>query len=182
MKLTTSFALPVRKTILIIFLISVLSSLVGIATIYHLGVDRVALLNESASMKHDVAILESKSKIVAKKNQHDTLQVDISSMRSRIDRINAISPIKGATVNQVLLAVENLLPVGVSIDRMSYSALDGQLHIIAETTDAELVYAFMKRIEQNTMFSSPELQQKPGQELTDRGVMQFEIHVMVKSS
>ena len=180
MKLTTNFALPVRKTMQAVYWLSLITSLAGLAFVYYLGLDRRTLLNENISIKRDVETLKDKSRAMTISPPYGSDSAfDIASVRSRIERINSISPIKGVSANQLLAAIEKILPDHVSVDRLSYSAIDGKLHIVAESADVERIYTFMKRLEQNPMFTSPELQQKPGQELMDSSVMQFEIDVVV---
>lgn len=162
------------------FIASILVSIIGLMFVYYLGMDRRSLLEESATMERIASGLESK---IGTLNDGGHSGVDMESLhetRRRIEDINGLTPIKSVSVNQLLVTIEDSLPNGVSIDRLSYSALDGQLQIIAATDDADLIYLFMKKLEQNPMFMSAELQQKPGAGLYGGKQPRYEIHAMAR--
>ena len=169
-----------RRILLAAFSASILVSIAGLIFVYHLGVDRRLLLEESATMKRIDSGLESKIGTLNDDGQSDMDITSLRETRRRIEEINGLTPIKSVSVNQLLVTIEASLPSGVSIDRLSYSALDGQLQIIAATDDADQIYLFMNTLEHNSMFLSAELQQKPGTGLYSGKQPRYEIHAMAR--
>lgn len=180
MKITTNFALPVRRTLLAVFLTSILVSIAGLMFVYYLGMDRRSLLEESTTMKRIASGLENKNGTLTEGGDSDLDMANLLETRRRIEDINALTPVKSVSVNQLLVTIEDSLPNGVSIDRLSYSALDGQLQIVAATDDADLIYLFMNKLEQNPMFLSAELQQKPGVGSYGSKQPRYEIHAVTR--
>lgn len=180
MRITTNFALPVRRMLLVAFLASILVSIAGLMFVYYLGMDRRSLLEESATMKRIASGLESKNGTLTEGGYSDLDMTSLHETRRRIEDINALTPVKSVSANQLLVTIEESLPNGVSIDRLSYSALDGQLQIVAATDDAELIYLFMNKLEHNPMFLSAELQQKPGTGLYGSKQPRYEIHAVAR--
>jgi hypothetical protein len=180
MKLTTNFAAPVRKTILAIYLISISVSIAGLMLIYQLGVDSNVLISENTTMKRVVVSLDDKASTIVDSSNHVLAVSDVMAVRRRIEQINSLTPIKSISTNQVLAAIEDIIPDGVRIERLSYSAIDGQLHMVTETKDADLIYLFMNKFEQHSMFSSPELHQKPASGLYHDQASLYEIHAVVR--
>lgn len=178
MKLKTNFALPIRTIILTVYLVSIFASALGAVAIYSLTLDRSVLLDENTALNSVLSQNDNADAMPANLDSYS--HIDIRNARNRIERINRISPIRGTSVNQLLSAVENTLPDGVVLLSLSYSAIDGQLHIAAETASVDSIYAYMKAIENNPMFTSPELQQKPGQGTLRGGKNRYEIHVVAR--
>lgn len=176
MRRTTNFAFPVRRAIFVVFLASIIMSFTGLFGIYYLGRNRSILLEESASLRQDITTLESKASSSRSSDTFSYTQSDVVNAQSRIERINSASPIRGSSVNRLLSTIESMLPEGVILHRLRYSSINGELHIVAETTDADKIYLFLERLEQSQKFSSPELQQRPGSEFRTDSATKYEIH------
>lgn len=182
MKLTTNFSLPIRKIMLATCMVSMSGSMAGLSVTYLLAQGRSELINKSSNLKANVIAFKEISDSMHADNKQTLSQPDIDNTRRRIEAINNLTPVKSITVTQLLSTIENLLPQGVSVGRLNYSSIDGQLHLVAETADADLIYTFMKRLEQSPIFVAPEMQQRPIQDTQTDGMTQYEIHVVARNS
>lgn len=180
MKLITNFTLPVRKVLLTVFLLSVATSVSFLIMAYHLGRDRGSLLTETEKLKEILSVLSDKANAIGSDSSQFMTASESLDVRYRIEQINSHTPIKGVSVNRLLGAIEETIPEGVRVNRLGYSALDGQLNLVAETDNPDRIYLFMKRLEQNSLFESPLLQQQPGFGSGSRDAAQYEIHVVVR--
>lgn len=179
MKLMTNFTLPIRKLLLTVFLLSITTSISFLMVAYHMGRDRGSLLNENKKLNEVLAVLSDKANTNRSDGQLKTAS-ERTSIRARIEQLNSHTPVKGVSVNHLLNAIEETIPEGVRVNRLGYSAIDGQLNLVAESDDPDRIYLFMKRLEQNSLFDSPLLQQQPGIGSGSRSVTQYEIHVAAR--
>lgn len=181
MKLVTNFTTPIRKLLMIAFLLSITTSISAILFSYYLSIKRDELLSDSAKMEEYLVMLSNTSRNTASLNRHLMASSEIQSIRERIAKINSFTPTKGVGANQLLVVLEGIIPDGVRINRLGYSAIDGHLTLIAESNEPGHIYIFLKRLEQNPLFEPPLLQQQPGIGHNTQNTPQYEIHVATRN-
>lgn len=180
MKLMTNFSLPIRKVLLTVFLLSIAASVSFLIIAYLLGRDRGSLLNENKKLNEVLAVLSDKANANGLDSHHFMTASETSNIRARIEQLNSHTPVKGVSVNQLLGAIEETIPEGVRVNRLGYSAIDGQLNLVVESDDPDRIYLFMERLEKNSLFDSLLLQQQPGSGTVSRSMTQYEIHVVAR--
>lgn len=180
MKLTTNFTAPIRKVLLALFLLSITTSISALAFVYYLGAERGELMNESRKLKEILSALSDKHMEADSQSQQMIAPSEALSVRERITQLNSLTPTKGANVNYLLGTIERIIPKGVTIYRLGYSAIDGRLTLVAESNEPDRIYLFMKQLEQDPLFEAPLLQQQPGIGNDSISMPHYEIHVVAR--
>jgi len=155
------------------------SALLGLSALVWLIVDGFALRNELPVLKERLPKLEAAAAAAAKVElppEHEMVEI-----RDRVARLNSITQTKGLTTLALLAKLETLLPGDAVLVGLHHRAKEGELLLVAQAANAEILSRLLQRLEEDVQLESVVLTRQ--KEINDDGkvAVQFEIRARVRS-
>lgn len=152
MKVTASFAPAVRPLAPILLGVFLLAGFLLAGSIVWLAVDGVGKFREKAVLHEHLADIESRLRERALIEQLP-LPEEMAALKQRATAINALAGIRGWSSTTLLARMEEWLPDEVSLVSLRHRGKDGEVVLVAEAENAELLTGFMHLLEKEPHFS-----------------------------
>lgn len=179
MKITTNFIGGVQQLTGSIVATMWLMALLVLGALVWLVVDGVGLRSELPELRERLPKLEAAA--AAASHQELPPEQEMIEIRDRVARLNAITQTRGLTTLALLTKLETLLPGDAVLAGVRHRARDGELVVVAQAANAEILSKLLQRLEEDVQFESVVLARQ--KEVNDGGrvAVQFEIRAKVRS-
>ena len=179
MKIKTNFVAGVQPLLAPLAIVVWSTTLIFCAGLLWLIFDGIATRNELPGLKQQLSEFEAVPTIVAKQGLPSDRE--LRQTRKQVARLNAITQSKGLTTLTLLAKLEALLPEDTVLATVHHRAKEGELLILAQGANAELLSKFLQRLEEDTQLESVVLTHQKEVKDGEKIVVQFEIHARVRS-
>jgi CHAD domain-containing protein len=132
-----------------VFLLTGLS-LVGVTA--WLAVDTVGKVREKTVLTERLADIESRLRDQALIQALPPPE-EMAALRQRVATVNALTELRGWPATALLAQFEEWLPDEVSLVSLRHRIKDGEIVLVAESENADLLTGFMHRLEKEPHFS-----------------------------
>lgn len=179
MKITTNFICGMRHLTRLIIAATWCVALLALGALIWLIGDGVGLRGELPALKDRLSRLEAAAATAAPRESPS--EQEMMEIRDRVARLNAITQTRGLTTLALLAKLETLLPADAALAAVHHRARDGELMVVAQAANAEILSKLLQRLEEDARFESVVLARR--KEVSDGGkiAVQFEIRAKVRS-
>jgi hypothetical protein len=117
-----------------------------------LATDGIGKFREKAVLQERLADIESRLRERALIEQLPPPE-EMAALKRRATAINALADVRGWPASTLLARFEEWLPDDVSLVSLRHRGKDGEVVLVAEAENAELLTGFMNRLEKEPHFS-----------------------------
>ncbi len=152
MKITASFTPPIRPLAPALAGAFLLTGVLLAGVTVWLVADTVGKAREKAVLTERLADIESRLRERALIEALPPAE-EMAALRQRAAAVNTLTEIRGWPATALLARFEEWLPDEVSLVSLRHRIKDGEIVIVAEAENAELLTGFMHRLEKEPHFS-----------------------------
>lgn len=174
MKLATNFARPRLPAAQMIIALSALILLLAITV-------SIAALVDSGTRRDDTArervrLARAQQQAASAPTVSPPPAAAVFALKARVAQLNRLSPVKAQTVPELLQRLEKSLPDAAYLVHLAYKA-NGEIQLIAESTGAEALTAFLVKLQQDTAFTEAMLTRQSQRTTNGQRRIQFDIRL-----
>lgn len=176
MKLSTSFAPPVVRLVVPVTAGLWVTALILLAVAALLVQRGWAMRAEAPAMDERLAQIELQLKKLETKESAPS-PAELNTVKDRVAAINTLTGIRGWPAPMMLAKLEQLLPDPVYLVSLNHKLKDGEVHVLAESTNAEALTGFLKKLEKEPHFSEVMLVRQTQRGTRGDHAIQFEVRL-----
>lgn len=150
--------------------------LLGIGTAVWLVIDASARRAERPALEERLAQLQQRVKDIAAPAASPS-RAELSATKQRVAAINALGGARGWPAEAMLAKLERLLPERAYLVSVHHQLRDGEVRLIAEATDAEVLTTFLINLEKEPHFTQVLLAKQSQHGSAAGRTVQFDIRV-----
>lgn len=106
---------------------------------------------------------------------------ELEAMRQRVNTLNTLSGVRGWSTPKLLAWFESRLPNNVYFVSFHHKPLEGEILLVAESSSAEALTAFLLKLEKEPDFSEVLLSKQGTRNTPGSTALQFEVRIRQKS-
>lgn len=179
MKIKTNFVAGVQPLLAPLAIVVWSSALLVFAGLLWLIFDGLAARNELPGLRQQLSEFEPVP--AATPQQQLPADPELRQTRKQVARLNAITQSRGLSTLALLAKLEALLPDDTVLAAVHHRAKEGELLLLAQGANAELLSKFLQRLEEDEQLESVVLTHQKEVKDGEKIVVQFEIHARVRS-
>lgn len=186
MKISTNFVRPVQLAVMPLVAVMWLAAL-GLAggawwlidEAFELRGELPQLRQRLERIETGVGAVPARDRMQASHEQMPTAQ-ELAETRSRVAKINAAAQTRGLTASALLTELEIQLPPEAWLTSIHHRAAEGEALLVASAASAELLSAFLLKLERDSLFDQVMLMRELHPTGAGQPGVQFEIRLKVR--
>jgi ribosomal protein L29 len=179
MKIKTNFVAGVQPLLAPLAIVVWSTAFIVFAGLLWLIFDGIATRKELPGLKQRLTEIEPT--LAVRSKQELPAEHELRQTRQQVARLNAITQSKGLSTLALLAKLESLLPDDTVLAAVHHRAKEGELLLLAQGANAELLSKFLQRLEEDEQLEAVVLTHQKEVKDGEKIVVQFEIHARVRS-
>lgn len=176
MKITASFLAPVPNLVPAWVSALGLMALLLIGTLSWLAVDATAKYRDKTALNDRLTEIESRLR------ERELIEAlpppeELAALKQRVATLNTLTDARGWPAATLLARLEAWLPEQVLLVSLRHRVKDGEAVLVAEAENAEILTAFLLRLEKEPHFSEVLLSRQGAPASREGKLLQFELRL-----
>jgi len=180
MKISTNFVPPVQQAAMPMVVAMWLAALVFAGGAWWLVDETAELRGELPQLRQRLERIETAGSVTATHQLMPSAQ-ELAETRDRIAKINAAAQTRGLPTSALLTELETQLPAEAWLTSFHHRATEGEVLIVASAANADLLSAFLLKLERDPLFEQVMLMRELHPTGPGQAGVQFEIRLKVRS-
>ncbi len=176
MKLTTSFSPPVGN--LAPWLAAVfwaITLVIGVMSIWSVVAAR-GMQQEKPALRERLGQIEDRKQKAVSQEKLPSAK-DLAALKQRVALVNSLAGHRGWSTSVLLAKLEKLLPKQAALASLHHKTKEGEVVIVAESRNVEILTAFLLKLEQEPHFAEVLLTKQARHKAMGRKSVQFEVRI-----